>query len=273
MAPVAQLESDAPTRIAPPWSDAVEEILGADQAVMLCYVTPASGVVPTPVTNFGVHDRERGTITPNSSVGVWKKLERIRRNPHVALAFHTRAHSFAGRPQYVLVQGLASLTDPDPDYPASIRDNWERFQGFRDLDPFWRWWLRVWHLRVGVEVVAKRVTVWPDLGCRGKPEVHGAPVPHEPPPPQEPPSGGTGPRVDPERVAKRASHLPHVLLSWVGTDGYPVAVPVDALGSNDDGVLLRAPAALVPPGGRRAGLTAHWFARHVIGQHQRVHTG
>jgi hypothetical protein len=29
----------------------------------------------------------------------------------------------------------------------------------------------------------------------------------------------------------------------------------------------------VPPGGRRAGLTAHWFGRHNIGQHQRVHTG
>ena len=29
----------------------------------------------------------------------------------------------------------------------------------------------------------------------------------------------------------------------------------------------------MPPGGRRAGLTAHWFSRSVIGQNQRKHTG
>ena len=88
--------------------------------MILAYVTPASGVVLTPVTNFGVRDREAGTVTVNTSVGAWKKLDRIRRNPHVALAFHTRAHARHDRPEYVLVQGRASLSEPIPDYPASV---------------------------------------------------------------------------------------------------------------------------------------------------------
>ena len=64
-----------------------------------------------------------------------------------------------------------------------------------------------------------------------------------------------------------------MLLSWVGADGFPVVVPVGVRGTDQGGIVLDAPAAAVPPGGRRAGLTAHWFSRNVIGQTQRVHTG
>ena len=98
------------------WPDAIDEILAGDQAVALAYVTPAQGVVLIPVTNFALRDREAGTLAVNSSVGMWKKLDRIRKNPHVAVAFHTRAHSLSTRPEYVLVQGratLSSLEDPD----------------------------------------------------------------------------------------------------------------------------------------------------------------
>lgn len=82
-------------------------------------MTPAGGVVLGPVTNFATHDRDAGTVTVNSSIGAWKKLERIRHNPRVALAFHTREHGFTDRPEYVLVQGTASLSEPIADYPAT----------------------------------------------------------------------------------------------------------------------------------------------------------
>ena len=95
------------------WPDSVDEVLAGDQTIMLATVTPAEGVVLLPVTNFAVRDREAGTVTAaNSSVGVSKKLERIRRNPRVALAYHTRARGWTVRPQYVLVQGTASLSAP-----------------------------------------------------------------------------------------------------------------------------------------------------------------
>jgi hypothetical protein len=90
---------------------------------MLGSVTPLGGVALAPVSNFGLHDRRNGVVTVNSSVGAWKKLDRIRRNPHVALAFHTRAHAAHDRPEYVLVQGWASLQPAVDDYPSTVIDN------------------------------------------------------------------------------------------------------------------------------------------------------
>ena len=79
--------------------------------------------------------------------------------------------------------------------------------------------------------------------------------------------------VSGERAARRAERLSNVLLSWVGADGFPVVVPVEVKGADEHGILLEAPAGVVPPGGRRAGLTAHSFSPRVTGQEQRIHTG
>jgi nitroimidazol reductase NimA-like FMN-containing flavoprotein (pyridoxamine 5'-phosphate oxidase superfamily) len=261
-------------RMSSNWPDTADEILAGDQVVVLASITPARGVVLTPLTNFGTRDRQAGTLTAvNTSVGVWKKLERMRRNPNVALAYHTREHGFSGRPEYVLVQGRASLLPPVPEFPASMGHAWERFGGPVTGGPLWDRWLRVWATRVAVELAVERVIVWPDLSCRGVSEVHGRPLPEEPPEPPRPPARGTAPRLDCRRAATRAHRLPHVLLGWVGADGFPLAVPVEVDGYEARGIVLRGADGLVPPGGRRAGLTAHWFARYTFGQRQRVHTG
>jgi hypothetical protein len=256
------------------WPDEVDQVLDGDHVVMLAYATPAKGAVLLPVSNFALRDREAGTVSAvNSSVGAWRKLDRIRRDPHVALAFHTRTHAMSARPEYVLVQGRASLGPPVPDYPSTILRNWERFEPWGDLHPLWRRWRRVYALRVAIEVAVERTVVWPDLACRGEPVVHGAPLPAAPPAPQRTPTGGTGPRVDHERAASRAGRLPDVLVGWIGADGFPVALPAGVAGTEERGIVLGVPAGLVPPGGRRAGLTAHWFSRRVIGQTLRRHTG
>lgn len=255
------------------WPDPIDEILVGDDVVALGYLTPASGVVLTPVTNFAVRDRAAGTFTVNSSIGAWKKLERIRRRPQVAVAFHTRAHGRTSRSEYVLLQGRASLSGPIADYPSTISEHWEPVERWRDLHPLWKRWLAVYATRVSIEIAIERLLVWSDLRCRGEPKVHGAPLLPGPPEPQRPPGGGTGPRVDHARAAVQGGRLPHVLLSWAGTDAHPVIVPVQVMGVDEAGMLLEAPPALLPPGGRRAGLTAHSFARHAMGQHQRIHTG
>ncbi|MFD0854230.1 pyridoxamine 5'-phosphate oxidase family protein, partial [Actinomadura adrarensis] len=114
------------------WSDAVDDVLDGDLAVMLAYRTPARGVVLTPMTNFALRDRQAGTVTLATSLGMWKKLDRMRKDPHVALAFHTRRHGYGSRPEYVLVQGKASFSwRPDRVWLESIRDEWERFMGPR----------------------------------------------------------------------------------------------------------------------------------------------
>jgi hypothetical protein len=265
---------NSPTRLKTTrWSDAVDEILGGDQVVALAYVTPARGVVVAPVTNFGTRDRDAGTITVNSSVGAWKKLDRIRRNPHVALAFHTREHGYSARPEYVLAQGSATLSNPIPDYPSTIIEHWERFERWRDVHPLWKRWQRVYALRVAIEIAVERLVVWPDLACRGEPEVHGAPLPVDSSMPQRSPSRGTDPRINHVRAAWKAKRLPHALLGWVGADGFPFVIPVEFAGTERRGIILDVASDVVPLGARRAGLTAHWFAPRVIGQEQRVHTG
>ena len=260
------------SRIAP-WPDAVEEIIDGDHAVALAYVTPAGGVVLAPVSNFGIHDRENGVVTVNSSVGAPKKLDRIRRNPHVAIAFHTRAHATHDRPEYVLVQGRATLGPPVADFPGKFVDNWERLEPWRDINPLWKRWMRVYALRIEVRIEVERMIVWPDLACRGTPEVIGVPLPAAPPPPQDPPAKGTAPRIDHARAAKQAARLPDVLLGWVGADGFPVAIAAQIGATDERGIAIETPAGLVPPGGRRAGLLAHWFTRGVVGQRQHIYTG
>jgi hypothetical protein len=254
------------------WSDEIDEILDGDHVVMLAYATPAEGVVLMPLSNFAIRDREAGTVSVNSSVGVWRKLERIRQNPNVALAFHTREHGATDRPEYILVQGRAELSPPIPDYPSTVLENWERFEPWRDVSRSWRWWQRIYALRVEIKVHAERIVVWPDLECRGMPVVYGSPLPAAPPP-QRSPAGGTGPRLDPVRAARRLAKLPHLLLGWVGADGLPVVVPGRVGESDRRGIRLEAAEGLIPPGGRRAGLTAHWFSQDAIGQNQRKHTG
>jgi hypothetical protein len=254
------------------WDDGLDEVIGGDHVTMLASVTPAEGVVLLPVTNFATGDRDEGTIVVNSSIGAWKKLDRIRRNPNVALAFHTRAHASHARPEYVLAQGRARISEPIHDYPQTVIEHWERFESWRNLNPLWKRWLRIYAIRVEIVVQVERLIAWPDLECRAEPRVEGDPLPPNEPPPQPPPARGMGPRLNQRRATRTASRLPHVLLGWVGADGRPLALPVEVNGATDDGVLLDAPD-LVPAGGRRAGLTAHWFARGAVGQRQRVHTG
>jgi hypothetical protein len=278
------MEREAASRIpraGTTWPDTVDDIFGGDCVVTLGYVTPARGVVLTPLTNFAVRDRSAGTLRAlNSSVGVWKKLERIRRSPRVAVAFHTRKRGTSRRREYVLVQGNAFLSEPVPEYPRRRADVWERVESWQDLHPLWKAWLRVWAFRLDIEIAVERILVWPDLDCTGTPEVYGAPLPSTPPVPQRPPAGGTRPRINVTRAARRAARLPDVLLGWVGADGFPVIVPVRISKTETRGIVLGAPDGVVPEGGRRAGLTAHWFDRAFTGGKPtgwgmsiRVHTG
>lgn len=211
-------------------------------------------------------------VTPlSSSVGMWRKLRRLTEEPRVAITYHTRAHGFAKRGEYVLVQGRASLSAiEDRSWLERHRAHWERFAGPRDVGWLWERWLGIYHWRVGIEVEVERVLVWPDLGCRGA--VHPMGLPPDAAE-QRPPRGGTGPRIDHRRAARRAAGLESLLLGWVGGDGFPMVLPVEVEGTEREGIVLGAPEGWVPAGGRRAGLTAHTFARYAYGQHQRKHTG
>jgi hypothetical protein len=257
------------------WPDSVEQVFDGDLAIGLADITAKFGVILTPLTNFGLQDRRRGTITFLSSLGAWRKLARIRNNPKIALAFHTRSHGYADGTAYVLAQGIASFdTTPDREWLESIDHNWERFMGPRDRGLPWERWMRAYQWeRVGVRIDVARVLTWSTLDCEGRPTVHGAARPATDPAEQSAPAKGSHARVDVDLVARSVTQLPHTLLGWVDSDGYPMVVPVRGTRVQTDRLILDVPYQGLPAGGRRAGLTSHWFSDRVLGQEQRVHTG
>lgn len=178
------------------WSDVDDEVIGGDLTAALAYVTPASGAVVTPVAPIGLRDRKAGTVGFTSSLGFGRKLDRIKLNPRVALAYHAREHGFATEPRFVLVQGMASYDAyPDPAVLAErVRPASARFWGPPRMGFFWHRWLKAYYDdRVLVTVEVERVVSWPDLACSGEPTVTGKPPPMEDPPPQPAPRNGTAP--------------------------------------------------------------------------------
>ncbi|HVP02224.1 MAG TPA: pyridoxamine 5'-phosphate oxidase family protein [Solirubrobacteraceae bacterium] len=258
------------------WSDADDAVIAGDLTAALAYRTPAGGAVPAVVAPVGLRDRERGTVTFTTSLGFGRKLERIRADPRVALAYHAREHGFAADPRYVLVQGTASFdTTPHQQVLEEVvSPAAERFMGPPQRGAFWDRWLSAYYAdRVLVTVAVERVTSWPDARCADPaPGVAGAPAPAGPPPAQDPPAKGTAPRIDAARAARRLRALPHVLLAYTGADGLPVVLPVQIGSAEASGIELLT-AAPLPPGGRRAGLLGHRYNAQLIGLESRQHTG
>ena len=169
------------------WDDRTDAILDGDLTAALAYVTPAGGAVVTPVAPIGLRDRASGTVTFTTSLGFGRKLERIKVDPRIALAYHAREHGFASGDDFVLVHGRASVDEqPDPErLQAQVTPAAERFMGPRKTGPFWDRWLHAYYLdRVPVDVAVERAVHWHDLRCAGAPVVAGAPAPAEPAPPQ-----------------------------------------------------------------------------------------
>jgi hypothetical protein len=257
------------------WDDAVEDVLAGDMTACLSYVTPAGGAVVTPVATIGLHDRQLGTVSFTTSLAFGKKLERLRRNPRVALSYHAREHGYATSPGVVLVQGTAAVDlHPDRSVLEGLVPAAERFLGpVKTGRLFWDRWLQQYYQdRVVVTVTVLRVIAWPDAAAGGTPSVFGKPV-AEAPQPQSPPKGGTASRTDAVKAAQRLRKLHHHLLGYVDGDGFPMVVPVVVEPpSGQAGVALSA-AAHLPEGGRRAGLLGHSYRPKLIGLTLRQHTG
>src|SRR5438105_8749272 len=101
--------------------DTADEVIGGDLTAAVAYVTPAGGAVVTAVAPIGLRDRDAGTVTFTTSLGFGRKLERLRREPRMALAYHARDHGLSDRPEYVLVQGRATIVEaPDREYLDSV---------------------------------------------------------------------------------------------------------------------------------------------------------
>jgi hypothetical protein len=258
------------------WSDELDGVLGGDLTAALTYVTPAGGAVATAVAPVGLRDRAAGWVGFTTSLGFGRKLDRIRREPRVALAFHAREHGKSTSQRYILVQGRAEIvSEPDQALIDLVIAQAERFLGPTKRGRlFWGRWMREYYaIRVPVRVAVDRIIAWDDLRAGGTPTVFGAPAPAELPATQRPPRDGTGPRLDCVRAARKCARLAHQLLAYRGSDGYPVTVPVSIAASGPPGFRITAAPGVLPPGARRAGMLAHSYRSELAGLSTRYLTG
>lgn len=258
------------------WSDEIDEVLGNDLAVALAYRTPAGGAVAVAVAPVGMRDREAGTVTFTTSLGVGRKLDRIRADPRVALTFHTRRHGLGSvSPLVVQVQGTAEVVErPSAEQSRQILAGADRHLGIGDppTTGLRGWWMREYYaVRVPVVVTVGRITAWPDGLCAGDPAVLG--VPGATAGPQKPPANGTGARVDVRRAGRRVRGLHHQLLAVPDAEGFPTAFPVQVTAADRHGLEIRCAPGLLPTGPRRAGLLAHDFHPQLVGLTTRYLTG
>lgn len=258
------------------WDDDLDAIFAGDLTVGLGYRTPAGGVVVQAVAPIGLRDRAKGTLGFTTSLGFSKKLERIAADPRVAMAFHAREHGRARGSRYVLAQGTARVIERPSDAERDqVRANAAEYLGSPKRGVFWDFWMREYYVsRVPVEVTVTRIIAWPRLDAAGVPDVViGEPLGTEQATPQRAPKNGTGPRVDLARAARRLRATAHVLLGYAGADGAPVVVPVRLSAADDaTGLPLRS-SAVLPRGGRRAGILGHSYKAQLIGLTTRQHTG
>jgi hypothetical protein len=256
------------------WDDAVHEVLTGDITAALAYVTPAGGAVVTAVAPCGSAVRAEGVVGFTTSLGFGKKLERIVRQPSLALAYHSREHGFSTSAQFVLVQGSATVDlTPSEQRLRAFEPQATRYLGEIKRGAVWDRLLREYYgERVFVDVDVRRIIAWPDLQAAGEAVVVGA-LPAGPPTPQAPPKNGTGPRVDVAGIAGRMAALPHRVLAFRGADGFPVVVPVELAGHDANGLRLVDSHGLLPPGGRRAGFLGHAYRPQLVGLSTRVLTG
>jgi hypothetical protein len=225
------------------------------------------------VAPIGMRDREKGTIGFTTSLGFSKKLERITRDPRVAMAFHAREHGACRSHSYVLVQGTARVIEqPTAEQRQRVRELSTAQLGPPAEGPFWNRWLREYYrARVPVEIAVERIAIWPDLRCTGARRVIGEPWPETDPDSQKPPKNGTDPRVDVARARRRLAKTAHHLAGFAGADGRPVVIPLTIGAASGGGLELTSP--MLVPGARRAGLLGHRYEPRLIGLETRQYTG
>lgn len=247
------------------WPDAVTDVVGGDLVTACATATRFGGTNLFPVCTLGAHDPDAGTISMTSPLALGQKLDHLRVNPRMAMAFFSRAHGFATSPSYVLVQGDAEVGEPPTCAPlGDLRDDWERFLGPLPEGRFGRWALREYvERRVPITLGVRRIVMWDDLVATGAPRVIGPAFDAE--------ATGHDPlrQIRPARWAKRRADRqlqrgPDHLVSYLGDDGYPVVLPVPGTTADDDGLVLTRHD--LPVGGRRASFISFWFAAQLRGQ-------
>ncbi len=225
-----------------------EELLPLfERAITVEYasLTRASTPVTYPVTPYVGEDGR--TLDVSTGLTYPAKAERARRNPKVALLYSDPLGSGLDSAPVALVQGLATVRDSD------LQANTDRYVrlGMAKLPDTYkgqpRFLLRslAWYYaRIWVQVTPIRMLWWPEGRLVEAPLEWTAPEgtsapPSDPAPPGKQPASWVEQPSDWRAAAGQALRdLPFRDLTFVGTDGFPVCLPVTEISLGPEGFSL-----------------------------------
>ena len=226
------------------WPEELLSLFERAMTVEYASLTRAGTPVTYPVTPYVGEDGR--TLDVSTGLTYPAKAERARRNQKVALLYSDSLGSGLDTAPVALVQGLATVRDADlqANTDRYVRLALDKFPEAYGSQP--RFLLRsvAWYFaRIWVQVTPTRIFWWPE-GRQDEPpqewtapEGTDAPASDPAPPGKQPAAWMEQPR---EWRQAAAREFPFRDLTFVGTDGFPVCLPVREISPDPLGFRLRA---------------------------------
>jgi hypothetical protein len=247
-----------------------QEVRDAFEHFITCELTTVDASkqpITWPVTPYY---RQGGpTIDVTTGLGYPKKADDARTHPSIALLFSDPTGSGIDTGLRVLVQGTATVDDHDLKANAEryVDELGRKLPATKKMQPPkpLRGMFNFYYARLYIKVRPERVFVWPEGNLAEEPIVHDAHLEevrsgHV----EEPSQAHGGPAEESHAWDRRMDFLAEHetgVLSWMGPDGFPIAVrvPFTADASRKEIAIDAEPAALPLLEGR-ACLTVHRHA-------------
>jgi hypothetical protein len=221
-----------------------------------------------PVTPYYSDGGESIDVT--TGLGYPKKADDARRHPQVALLFSDPTGSGISGKTRVLVQGTACVDEEDLDANREryMSESVIKLPATKKMHPpkFMMGALNWYYARIYVKVRPERVLVWPGGDPEVEPEIldsHKEEVRsgHIEEPPLAHATATGGDVAWDSRMTELGTRHESAVLSWVGPDGFPIAVRLPIhLDPGARRIRLAATPAGLPLAEGRACLTAHAHA-------------
>jgi hypothetical protein len=229
------------------WPEVVLPLFERAMTVEYASLTRAGTPVTYPVTPYVGDDG----LTLDVSTGLTypAKAERARRNPKVALLYSDSMGTGLDAAPVVLVQGFATVRDAD------LQANTDRYvrlaiakfpEAYGSQPKFLLRSLAWYFARIWVRVTPTRILWWPEGRVGETPREWTAPEgtdapPSDPAPPGKQPAAWLEQPPEWRQAAEQAAReFPFRDLTFVGTDGFPVCLPVGEISPDPRGFRLRA---------------------------------
>jgi Pyridoxamine 5'-phosphate oxidase len=247
-----------------------QEVRDAFERFITCEFTTVDAAkqpITWPVTPY--YRQGDPTIDITTGLGYPKKADDARSHPRISLLFSDPTGSGMESRLKVLVQGTAIVDDADLKANADryISESGEKLPATRKMHPPkpLRGMLNWYYARLYIKVRPERVFLWPEGDLAEEPLVHDAHLEevrsgHVEEPPADHGAPAAGGAAWDRRMDFLEGHETGVL-SWMGPDGFPIAVRVPFSTEPSRGeITIEAEPAGLPLIEGRACLTVHRHA-------------